>query len=119
MTSGTAHPAQVHVHDTGMHIATWVASMLGLFAAAIGAWIMLAPDDGTITVFGSSWLASDLTETWGPWLLIVGGVVAGLGMAFAAFRDRQHHASWWLITAEAVLALVGVAALIVGIVILI
>ena len=119
MTSGTAHPAQAHPHDTGMHVATWIASMLGLFAAAIGAWIMLAPDDGTISVFGNSWAASDLTETWGPWLLVIGGGVAAAGMTLAAIRDRQHHASWWLVAVEILAAAIGLAAVVFGIVALI
>lgn len=119
MTSGTAHPTHAHPRDTGMHLTTWIASMLGLFAAAIGAWIMLAPDDGTISVFGNSWAASDLTETWGPWLLVIGGAATAAGMTFAAVRDRQHRASWWLVSVELVAAAIGVAAVVFGIVALI
>lgn len=119
MTSGTAQSAQVHPQDTGMHLATWIGSMLGLFAAAIGGWIMLAPDDGTITVNGNTWAAADLTETWGPWLLVVGGSVAAIGMAFAAIRDQQHRASWWLISAEIVAAVIGIAAVVFGVVALV
>lgn len=48
-----------------MHLVTWVGSMLGPFAAAIGAWIMLAPDDGMITINSTTWAAADLTETRG------------------------------------------------------
>ena len=102
-----------------MHVTTWTAAMIGLFAAAVGAWIMLAPDDGTINVFGNSWAASDLTETWGPWLLIVGGAVATIGMAIAAVRDRQHDAHGSLIGVEAVAAAIGMAAVVFGIVALI
>lgn len=113
----------MRVHDTGMHVATWVASMIGLIAAAIGTWIMLAPDDGTLNIdvigIEGSWAASDLTETWGPWLLIIGGVVAMIGMAFAAVKDRQHGASVWLIAAEALLAIVGLAAIVFGVVALV
>ena len=93
--------------------------MLGLVAAAIGAWIMLAPDTGTIDVFGNTWAASDLNETWGPWLLIAGGAVAAVGMTFAAIRDQQHRASWWLVAVEIVAAAIGVAAVVFGIVALI
>lgn len=119
MTSGTAHPASVPTHDTAMHVSTWIASMIGLLAAAIGAWIMLAPEDGTISVFGNSWAASDLTETWGPWLLIVGGAVAAIGMAFAAVRDRQHEAHGSLIGIEAVASVIGMAAVVFGVIALI
>lgn len=119
MAYGTAHPAETHHPDTGLHIVAWVASMLGVLAAAIGAWIMVAPEDGTLTVNGRTWAASDLEDTWGPWLLIVGGAVAGIGMAVAAIRDWQHAANRWLVAAEAFLAIVGVAAVVAGIVILV
>ena len=98
-----------------MHLVTWIGSMLGLFAAAIGAWIMLAPDGGTITINSTTWTAADLTDTWGPWLLVVGGSVATIGMTIAAVRDRHHRASWWLISAEVIAALIGIAAVVFGV----
>ena len=85
----------------------------------IGAWIALAPDDGTISLFGSNWAASDLTTAWGPWLLIVGGGVAGAGMTVSAMRDWQHEASRWRVAAEMLLAIAGAAAVIAGIAILV
>ena len=85
----------------------------------IGAWIALAPDDGTISLFRNTWAASDLTTTWGPWLLIVGGGVAGVGMTVSAMRDWQHEANRWLVAAEMLLAIAGAAAVIAGIVILV
>ena len=115
MTTGTAHSTQSQPQDTGMHLVTWVGSILGLFAAAIGAWIMLAPDDGTLTINSTTWAAADLTDTWGPWLLIVGGSVATIGMTIAAVRDRQHRASWWLISAEVIAALIGITAVVFGV----
>ena len=118
MAYGSTHPAQVHHPDTGVHVVAWTLSLLGVFAAMIGAWIALAPDDGTISVFGNTWAASDLTSTWGPWLLIVGGGVAAVGMAVSALRDWQHEANRWLVAAEVLLAIAGVAAVITGIVIL-
>ena len=119
MAYGTTQSAPMHHADTGFHIVSWVLSMLGVAAAAIGAWIMLAPDDGTLTVNGRTWAASDLTDTWGPWLLIVGGVVAAIGMAASAVRDWQHDANRWLTAAEVVLSLVGIGAAIAGIIILV
>lgn len=116
MAYGSTHPVQAHHADTGMHAVTWIVSMLGVLAAAIGAWIMLAPSDGTISVFGGSWAASDLTESWGPWLLVIGGVAAGVGMAVAAVQDWRHEASKWLIAAEAFLGLAGIAALVSGVI---
>lgn len=119
MAYGSTHPADTHHPDTGFHVIAWVASMLGVLAAAIGTWIVAAPDDGTIDVFGQTWEASELADTWGPWLLIVGGAVAAIGMAIAAIRDWQHAANRWLVAAEAFLAIVGVAAIVTGIVILV
>jgi hypothetical protein len=115
---GSTHPAQVHHPDIGVHVITWTLSALGVLAATIGAWIMLAPDDGTIGVFGRTWAARDLTTVWGPWLLIVGGGVSTAGMAISAVRDWQHEDNRWLATAEALLAVAGLAAAIAGIVIL-
>ena len=115
MAYGSAHPIQARHHDTGWHVAAWAVSMLGLVAAAIGAYIALAPDDGTVTVNGTTWAAADLA-TWGPWLLIVGGAVAGVGMIGVAVLDQRHGASPWLVAAEGLLAVFGVIAAISGIV---
>jgi hypothetical protein len=118
MAYGSTHPAEVHHPDTGVHIITWTLSLLGVLAAAIGAWISLAPEDGTISVFGRTWAASDLTEVWAPTLLIAGGGVAAIGMTVSAIRDWQHEASRWLVAAEALLAVAGIAAVIAGIFVL-
>lgn len=114
MAYGSAHLIRVQHHDTGWHVAGWAASMLGLVAAAIGAYIALAPDDGTVTVNGTTWAAADLA-TWGPWLLILGGAVAGVGMIGMAVLDQRHRASPWLVAAEGLLAAIGVIAAISGV----
>ena len=118
MAYGSTHPAEVHHFDSAVHVVTWAASLLGVFAAAIGAWIALAPADGTISVFGRSWAASDLTSTWGPWLLIIGGGVAAVGMAASAVLDVRHGANRWLIAAELLLAVAGLGSMIAGLTIL-
>lgn len=119
MAYGSTHPAEIHHPDAGFHAFAWVISMLGVLAAAIGMWIVAAPDDGTISVFGRTWAASDLAAAWGPWLLIVGGAAAAIGMAVAVVRDWQHAANRWLVAGEALLAIVGVAAVVTGIVFLV
>jgi hypothetical protein len=123
VTSDTVHTAPTHHFDVGFHVVAWILSMLGLAAATIGTWIMVAPDDGNISVslgvVDGTWAASDLTETWGPWLLIGGGLAAALGMAVSAIRDWQQDAGRWLVAAETVLALVGIAAIVAGIIILV
>lgn len=114
MTYGSAHSVQRRQHDTGRHIASWVVAMLGLLAAAIGGYIAVAPEDGTVTINNRTWAASDLSA-WGPWLLIVGGGLAGIGMAVTAVGDWRNGASRWLLAAEVSLSFVGVAAVVAGI----
>ena len=118
MAYGSTHPAEVHHPDTGVHIVTWTAAIVGVIAATIGAWIALAPDDGELTLFDNTWAAADLVDTWAPWLLIVGGAVAGVGMAVSVVRDWQHESNRLLVAAEALLAVVGIAAVVMGIVLL-
>ena len=119
MAYGSTHPAEAHHPDTAVHVVTWTLSMLGILAAAIGAWITFAPEDGTITLFDRTWAAADLSEVWAPWLLIAGGGVAAIGMITSAVRDMQHGADRWLMAAEWVLAAVGIAAVVLGIVVLV
>jgi len=111
----TAHPTQAHQADTGVHVVTWTLSMLGLFAAAIGTWLTTAADDATITVNTTTWSIEEVPEFWAPLLLIAGGAVAAIGMVVSALRDSQHGASRWLIAAEVVVAIAGVAAVVGGI----
>jgi hypothetical protein len=119
MAYGSTHPAEVHHTDTAVHAVTWTISMLGVFAAAIGAWLRYGPDDGTITINDRTWAIADVNGLWAPWLMIAGGGVAAIGMLVSAVRDMQHGASQWLVAAETLLAMVGVAAVIIGIVILV
>jgi Na+/H+ antiporter NhaD/arsenite permease-like protein len=93
-------------------------SALGVIAAMVGGWILLAPDDGTLSFFGRTWAASELTTTWGPSLLIVGGAATAVGMSISAVRGRKYETNAWLTVAEALLAVAGVVAMIAGVVIL-
>lgn len=116
MTYGT-HPAQVETHDVGVHIVTWTMSILGMIAAAIGTWFAVA-DEGTITLFDRTYERADLADTWAPVLLILGGAAALIGMVTSAFRDYEHGENRWLVALEALLAVVGGAAIVFGIVLL-
>lgn len=116
MSTGT-HPAEVQTHDVGVHIVTWTVSILGLIAAAIGTWFATV-EEGTITLFDRTYQRSDLAESWGPALLILGGAAALIGMVTSAFRDYEHGESVLLVALESVLAVVGGAAIVFGIVLM-
>ena len=84
-------------------------------AAVIGAYIAVAPDDGSLTVFNRTWSTGDLVDTWAPWLLIAGGVFTAIGMTASVIVDRAHGASRWLVAGEVLLGAIGVAAVVAGI----
>ena len=111
----TAHPTEAHEADTSVHVVTWTLSMLGLFAAALGTWLAIAAEDATITINSTTWSIEEVPEFWAPLLLIAGGAVAAIGMVVSSVRDSQHGASRWLIAAEIVIAMAGVAAVVGGI----
>jgi hypothetical protein len=113
----STHPATTETHDIGVHIVTWAMSILGLIAAAIGTWFATT-DTGTITLFDRTYLRSDLSDSWAPAMLIVGGAVAAIGMVISVFRDMQHRENGWLVALEGFLAVVGVAAVVFGIALL-
>ena len=118
MITGSMYRARAHRTDIGVHIAAWIAAVLGLAAAAIGTYIAVAPDDGSLTVINRTWSTGDLLDTWAPWLLIVGGVFAAIGMAVSVIVDRDHAASRWLVAGDAALGVIGVAAVFAGITLL-
>lgn len=114
-----AHPETTRrLSETGWHWLTALMAVVGIVAAAIGALIYWAPVDGTITLFNWTWNVSDLHELWAPLLLIVGGILAAVPTGIESVRDWDHEASPWLITLEMVIALIGVAACVIGIVLL-
>ena len=98
----------------------WLAALMtvgGFIAAAIGLWYAIGPDDGTINVLGWTWSIQAAPAWLAPLLLITGGVLMSSAMAVEAVLDgRASHRG--VAVFETLLALVGVAALVFGIVIL-
>ena len=115
MATGSTHPTRVQHVDAGAHAVAWVVAILGLAAAAIGAYIVAAPEDGSVTLIDRTWSTGDLVDRWAPWLLAVGGTFAAIGMALSSIVDGRHGASRWLVAGEMLLGVIGVAAVVAGI----
>lgn len=119
VTSSTAHPVPLSARETSTHTLSWVAAMVGVFVASLGGWLIVAPDDGTITVNGRTWAATDLAGSWGPGLLIAGGAVGVVALMYLAVRDRHRQVNSWLVAGELVLAAAALVAVGIGIAVLI
>ena len=52
-------------------------AVIGVVAAALGAWMEWGPTDGTLNLFGWTWNVADLSSLWAPFLMIAGGVIPG------------------------------------------
>ena len=115
VTVGPTYPDRAHHPDTGVHVVASIVSVIGLAAAVIGAYIAVAPDDGSLTVVNRTWSTGDLVNTWAPWLLIAGGVFTAIGMAVSVILDRAHGASRWLVAGEVLLGAIGVGAVVDGV----
>lgn len=113
----TAHPeTRGRVSETGWHVVTAILAIIGIVAAALGVWMAYGPDDGVLRLFGWTWNAADLVDAWAPVLMIGGGGLAALTMGIESTRDWGASSSAWIIWLEAILALVGLAAVVVGLV---
>ena len=115
MATESIHSARVDRTDAGAYAVAWIAAILGLAAAAVGAYIVAAPEDGSLTLINRTWSTGDLVDTWAPWLLTVGGAFAAIGMTASSIVDWRHGASRWLVAGEMLLGVIGVAAVVVGI----
>ena len=80
--------------------ATWIVSLIGVVASAVGAYIVLAPADGTVKVIAWTWRTADLVAAWAPWLLVIGGSLAAIGLTVSASRGRRQGDNGWLVTGE-------------------
>ncbi len=115
----TAHPETTdRLSDTAWHWITAFVAVVGVVAAALGAWMQWGPADGTLTLFGWSWNVANLSELWAPFLMIGGGILAALSMGTETFRDFDGEGSPWLVGLEAIVAVAGVTALVIGVILL-
>lgn len=109
-TAPSRHP------ETAWHVTTTILAVVGILVAALGAWMEFGPENGTLTLFGWTWNVADLSDLWPPFLMLGGGLLTALPMGIEAARDWNSEHSRWLIGAEALIAVVGVAAVVFGIV---
>lgn len=115
----TAHPGATTRSPTPMaHVGTAILAVAGIVAAALGAWMAFGPDDGVLTLFNWTWNVADISELWAPLLMIAGGAVTALAMGFESFKDWEADNRTWLIALEGLLTIAGIAAIVVGIVLL-
>lgn len=117
-----AYPARAdttrHLSDTAWHVITAIVAVVGVIAAALGAFIEFGPVDGTVSIFNWTWNIADLSSLWAPMLMIGGGLGMLVSMGYESLRDWDREAAGWLVMLEALVALIGVAAVVVGVVIL-
>lgn len=116
MTYAARHAGTSADPETRWHVTTTILAVVGIMAAALGVWMELAPDNGILSIFGWEWNVADLSEWWAPLLMSVGGLLAAIPMGIEAIRDWDSEHSRWLIGAEALVALAGTAAVVVGII---
>jgi hypothetical protein len=108
-----------HVSETTRHVITAILGVVGVVAAALGTWMAYGPADATITIglFDWSWNVADINELWAPWLMISGGLVAAFSMGWEAVR-AQADANPWVVALEGLLLVGGLAAAVIGVVLL-
>ena len=84
----STHVAPAH-QGTTLRVGEWLLAALGVVAAFLGLFVLLAPDDQSIGLGGDlSWTVGELGPGWG-WGLLAGGVV-GLVAAALLLRYDRH-----------------------------
>lgn len=91
------------------HTIEWIIGLIGAAAALIGLWMYYGPDDGTLTLFNSSWTVTDITEGWAFGLLMGGGTF--LAFAFGLYGYKLYRRDRELTPAVLTLGVLSLAAL--------
>lgn len=117
MSLGTRPPARAPY--PAAPVVALTLGLFGLVAAAIGVWISAASSSSTLTFLFWSWRASEIADIWSPLLLIGGGAVAFVAAGAAVALNRSQLLRGWPMVVDAVLAAAGIAAVILGIAVLI
>ncbi len=112
---GPAKSVEAHDADAGGHLAMWFFGVLGALAVAAGLLLSLAPSSGELSLFVGTVDVAEIPELLGPGLLVAGGVVVAIGLFAGAWRDYHFHENWLLVWLQVVLAVVGVAAALLGV----
>ena len=118
MAYATRQQAARQTSRTTWHVITAILAVVGIVVAALGAWMEYGPDDGVLTLFGWTWNVADLSELWAPFLMIGGGALAALSMGIESARDWEADGSRWLVGLEGLVTLAGIAAVVIGVVLL-
>jgi hypothetical protein len=114
-----SHPETTsRMSETAWHVITTIVAVAGMLVAGLGAMIEFAPVNGTITVFDWTWTVADISSLWAPLLMIGGGLAITLAMGWEAIRDWGKEANGWLVGLELLVALAGITAAVIGIVLL-
>ena len=104
--------------ESQWHLISAILTIAGIIAAAIGAVIAFGPEDGTVEVLWWTWSYVDVSELWAPLLMIGGGLAAALPMGAEAVHDFEEERSPWLVAIEALGTIVGLAAAVIGVILL-
>ena len=118
MAYATRQQAARQASSTTWHVITAILAVVGIVAAALGAWMEFGPDNGVLTLFGWTWNVADLSELWAPFLMMGGGALAALSMGVESARDWEAENSRWLVALEGLITLAGITAVVIGIVLL-
>lgn len=116
MTHAVNTQTTARVSDTARHWTTAIVTVVGVVAAAIGAWLAYGPADATISFLGWTQNVADIDALWAPWLMIAGGLLASISMAWEAARTDEDHPG--LVVMESLLVMTGITAAIIGIILL-